>query len=213
MGYQHAVLTDYPVHTSNLVSGNMVDHSACGHKSKHRQTLMFGAVPASLIMDLARSDGAMYQLELDLDCPPYVFVDPRCLVDCANGYSVITGNGKKTGVMGSEDHPKFRDTRQWLAANGYIHMEKGWSNGDRVTKPFYFNNVFMDIGVQFSCAAALRHNHTELYNNGEPLNVPNYVKKESDPWLHTMWDDSLPVTEVGFPEYFDAVNDEQDDLI
>lgn len=174
---------------------------------------MFGGVPASLLLDLARSGGAMHQLELDLDCPPYVFVDPEHLTSCVNGHSVITSDGKQSGVLGSEDHPRFRDTRQWLAVNGYIHMEKGWSNGDRVIKPFYFNNVYLDIGAQFSCAGAMGYGrYTEFYNDGEPMQVPNYVENTDDSWDDNVWDDSLELTEVSFPDYVNSVKDEQDDL-
>ena len=171
---------------------------------------MFGTVPASLIQDLARSNGAMTQLELDLRCPPWVFVDPQYLTECATGYSVISGDGTSSGITGIEDHPRFRDTRQWLANKGYIDMVTTWHNGDTVLKPFYFNNVFKQVGESFKCAAAMRHNHTQLYNNGEPLPVPNVaIKTQSQP----VWDDSYTVTEVGFPDPFDAVRDEQDDLI
>lgn len=137
---------------------------------------MFGAVPASLILEVARNQGAYYQLELDLECPPWVFVNPEYLTSCATGHSVVAGNGKRYGVIATEDHPYFRDTRNWLAQHGYIHMETGYSNGDRVTKPFYFNNVYMDIGEQFSCAPAMKYRYgkPELYNEGEPLPVPNY---------------------------------------
>jgi len=170
---------------------------------------MFGTVPASLLLDLARQDGAMFQLELDLDCPPYVFVNPDYLASCITGHSVIQGNGKSISIMGTEDHPYFRDTRNWLAQNGYIHMEKGWTNGDRVIKPFYFNNVYMAVGEQFSCAPAMKYQYgkQELYNNQQPLPVPNYAKDQDE---YELWDKEI--NEVSFPDYVDHVDDEQDDL-
>jgi len=187
---------------------NVAYHSYNG--VSREQKIMFGAVPASLILSLAKSDGVMSQLQLDLGCPPWVFVDPELLTSCVAGFSVVGGDGESTGVSSSEDHPRFRDTRQWLANKGYIDMVTTWHNGDTVLKPFYFNNVFKQVGDSFMCAAAMQRSHTELYNHGEPLPVPNIViKQPSQP----VWDDSYTVTEVGFPDHFDAVKDEQDDLI
>lgn len=170
---------------------------------------MFGGIPAELLLEIARQDGAMYQLELDLDCPPYVFVHPDYLTNCTTGYSVIKGNGGNIGIIGSEDHPYFRDTRNWLARNGYIEMQKSWSNGDRVLKPFYFNNVYMDVGEQFSCAPAMKYKYgkEELYNDKKPLPTPNYVKHDDD---HVHW--GADIQEVNFPDYVSHVDDELDDL-
>lgn len=41
--------------------------------------MSWGAVPASLILDIARSKGVMCQQELDLGCPIWVFVKPEFL--------------------------------------------------------------------------------------------------------------------------------------
>ena len=137
---------------------------------------MFGVIPASLLMEIGRSAGVMTQQELDLGTPPWVFVDPQYLTREVNGTTVYTPNGKRTGSIGTEDHPKFRDTREWLGKNGYIRIERGWSNGDRVTSPFYFNNVLMDVGEQFSCGAAMGYGkYVENYNDGQPdYDVKNY---------------------------------------
>ena len=141
--------------------------------------MSWGALPASIMLDLAKKNGAYYQLELDLDCPPWVFVKPEYLTSVTNGFNVITGNGGSSGLSGTEDHPRFRDTREWLAQNEYIYKETKWLNGDRVTKPFYFNNVFMDVGTQFSCASAMGHSeYIENYNEGEPLPVSNASDRE-----------------------------------
>jgi len=46
-----------------------------------------------------------------------------------------------------------------------IHHER--SNGDRVTKPFYLNNMYFDIGEQFSCAPALGVTYDIAYRKNE----------------------------------------------
>lgn len=151
--------------------------------------MSWSALPASIMLDLAKQNGAMYQQELDLECPPWVFVKPEHLTSVSKGYSVVSSTGKRDGVYATEDHPNFRDTRDWLERNGYIHTERNWSNGDRVTKPFYFNNVYMPVGKQFSCAPAMAYTYgkAELYNDGEPLLVPNYARPE-DQQLENWWE-------------------------
>ena len=142
---------------------------------------MFGSIPASLIMEIGRSEGIMFQEELELGTPPWVFVDPKYLTMEMNGTTVYTPSGKRMGSVGTEDHPKFRDTREWLGKNGYIRIERGWCNGDRVTSPFYFNNVFMPEGVQFSCGGAMGYGkYVENYNDGKPdYTAKNYADENS----------------------------------
>jgi hypothetical protein len=41
--------------------------------------------------------------------------------------------------IGNEDHPEFAKLREKLGSEGYISIERGWWNGDRVLKPFYLN--------------------------------------------------------------------------
>lgn len=171
---------------------------------------MLGAIPAELLLNLAKQNGAMFQLNLDLDCPPWIFVNPEFLTSVSKGHSVIDHNGQTASLMGTEDHPYFRDTRLWLARNGYIDMQTQWLNGDRVTKPFYFNNVYMCKGEQFSCASAMRYRYgkPELYNSGKPLHTPNYA---DDQYADTpAWPDNIK--QVSFPDTVDHVDDELDDL-
>ena len=171
---------------------------------------MFGALPATLLLDLAKTQGAYTQMELDLDCPPWIFVDPVYLTSVATGHDIIQSNGKHTGVVGSKDHPYFTDTRNWLARNGYIDMQTQWHNGDRVLKPFYFNNVYLGTGTQFSCAAAMHYSHgkPELYNGGKPLPAPNYITEQLD--NDAVWPEDIK--QASFPESIDYVDDELDDL-
>lgn len=132
---------------------------------------MFGAIDGGLLLELAKEEGFGYQEkpEPDLGLVPYVFVKPEHLSSTRNGYDIINSNGQRTSFISSEDHPNFRDTRRWLKQNGYIKCEHRWLNGDRVIKPFFFNNVYMDVGEKFGSACAMYCGYSELYNDGLPL--------------------------------------------
>ena len=54
------------------------------------------------------------------------------------------------------DHPEFNRFREQLSEDGYIRIERGWWNGDRVTKPFTLNGVEFEVGDQFSSACAMK---------------------------------------------------------
>jgi hypothetical protein len=60
----------------------------------------------------------------------------------------------------STDHPEFTKLREELGELGYIYIERGWINGDRVLKPFTLNNYSFSEGDKFSCAAALNYTLT-----------------------------------------------------
>ena len=136
---------------------------------------MYGGIPASLIFEISAREGVMYQLDLDLECPIWVFVNPKYLTSESKGYSYYSETGKSYGSMGITDHPYFADTRDFLGNKGYIHIERSWSNGDRVLKPFYFNNVLLEKGDKFMCAAAMYYSHHKNYNDGKPdFDLKNY---------------------------------------
>lgn len=63
----------------------------------------------------------------------------------------------KSWSGGSDDSPEFKHLREHLGSEGYIMIERGWWNGDRVLKPFVFNGVEFNIGDQFCCGAAMKH--------------------------------------------------------
>lgn len=62
-----------------------------------------------------------------------------------------------------EDHPEFLKLREKLGSDGYIKIERGWSNGDRVVKPFTLNGEKFSKGDRFVCAAAMKHHITSIY--------------------------------------------------
>lgn len=162
--------------------------------------MSWGAVPAELILDYARSQGCYHQLELDLGCPIWVFVDPKYLTSEQEGYRYFDEKGQRMGLIGSTDHPYFTRTREWLHNNGWIEMETSWSNGDRVLKPFYFNNVLLDKGEQFSCGCAMGYGRfVKNYNDGEPdYSLKNYIEDDDD-WIN---EDFEPLDDIDDEEWW-----------
>jgi hypothetical protein len=68
---------------------------------------------------------------------------------------LVNGNIAYTS-RGSKDHPKFTELRELLEKEGYIKVERSWSNGDRVLKSFKLNEKMFKKNQQFPCAAALK---------------------------------------------------------
>ena len=66
---------------------------------------------------------------------------------------ILQGKGK-CSMTSSADHPEFAKLRKQLGELGYIKIETGWWNGDRVLKPFKLNGLILEEGEQFSCASA-----------------------------------------------------------
>lgn len=83
---------------------------------------------------------------------------------------ILAGKGK-CSTTSSADHPEFTKLREQLGELGYISIERGWWNGDRVEKPFTLNGLKFKVGAQFSCGAAMgihftvRAKHPELYED------------------------------------------------
>ena len=59
-------------------------------------------------------------------------------------------------IYGTKDHPEFTELRELLEKEGYIKVERSWSNGDRVLKSFKLNEKMFKKSQQFPCAAALK---------------------------------------------------------
>lgn len=55
----------------------------------------------------------------------------------------------------SIDHPEFTKLREELGKRGYIKIERGWWNGDRVEKTFKLNEWLFKKGDKFASASAL----------------------------------------------------------
>ena len=115
---------------------------------------MHGAVSASLLMEIAYQNGYREQLtffkEFPDVFPPCIYISRSKLASVGMGFT-----WNDSGYISSKDHPAFTELRDRLENEGYIKTQRNWSNGDRVTKPFYLNNMYFDVGEQFSCAPAL----------------------------------------------------------
>jgi hypothetical protein len=61
-----------------------------------------------------------------------------------------------SSTYSTEDHPEFARLRDRLGELGYIDIQRGWSNGDRVLKSFVLNGVAFEPGEQFCCAGAMK---------------------------------------------------------
>ena len=59
--------------------------------------------------------------------------------------------------ISTADHPEFTKLREQLGKDGYILIERGWWNGDRVTRPFTLNGKKFKKGDQFCCACAIKY--------------------------------------------------------
>ena len=72
--------------------------------------------------------------------------------------------------VGTKDHPEFAQLREQLEHDGYIQVERGWWNGDRVLKTFSLNSIKFKKNDQFPCAAAMKF-HLEFQRK--------YLKQQS----------------------------------
>jgi hypothetical protein len=123
---------------------------------------MFGAVDARFLMDDLYRQGWREQLSFADEFPPCIYIDRDKLTSVSMGY-----NWNGFSMIYSQDHPAFTQLRERLNEEGYIEIQRGWWNGDRVTKPFYLNNMYFDIGEQFSCAPALGVTYDIAYRKNE----------------------------------------------
>jgi hypothetical protein len=64
------------------------------------------------------------------------------------------------------DHPEFVKLRHLLEAEGYVRVEWGWWNGDRVLKAFTLNGIRFYKDGQFPCASALGIQYKIAKENG-----------------------------------------------
>ena len=126
------------------------------------------AIPASVILDLARQKGVGYQLPLKLHIPKFQ-INEDYLTDCPVTFSHNNGGEtEECGMRGFSqvDHPSYDALRRYLGANGYIEVGQGW-NGDITLKEFELNGVLFGVGDTFLCASAMKHHLDYLRNCGE----------------------------------------------
>lgn len=109
-------------------------------------------IPSSIILEMLKG----YQYTLPLYTPEYEIKEEYCTSVPDDLVCTRTETGSSYSSSGTVDHPSFTRLREHLGARGYIKIERGWSNGDRVTKKFLLNGVTFEVGDRFLCADAMR---------------------------------------------------------
>jgi len=67
---------------------------------------------------------------------------------------ILKGLDKSVSIS-HKDHDEFTKLREMLGQLGYISIQRGWWNGDRVLKSFKLNGWTFKKGHQFPSASAL----------------------------------------------------------
>lgn len=62
----------------------------------------------------------------------------------------------RTVTISNKDHDQFARLREELGKLGYISIERGWWNGDRVLRSFKLNEWTFRKGHKFPSAAAVK---------------------------------------------------------
>lgn len=106
-------------------------------------------------MNFTLDESYMCDIHVKQEYSAYKGIDPDNLTPEAI-IKILKGTDKIT-IHGSKDHPEFDRFREQLGNEGYITIERGWCNGDRVTKPFTLNGVEFKVGDKFCSACAMKH--------------------------------------------------------
>jgi hypothetical protein len=73
---------------------------------------------------------------------------PEDIIKALKGYD-------KSVTFSNKDHDEFTKLREELGRLGYIEIQRGWWNGDRVLKGFKLNEWTFRKGQKFCCAGAM----------------------------------------------------------
>jgi len=124
--------------------------------------MAFNDVIPNLIIDETLEEIPKEQKQLHFDEDvffPCFYIDIKNVVSCSEAFQYFkaSGGGNCGTISKVVDHPAFAALREYLGREEFIDIERGWWNGDRVTKPFYLNDVFFDVGKKFGHADAMKH--------------------------------------------------------
>lgn len=118
-------------------------------------------IPASVVSDILeeiRKEPKQLHFEEDVFFACF-YIKEEAFESCNEAFTYVlpNGHGPNGTIAKSVDHPSFNALRQHLSRNGYIKIPDYpcW-NGDRVTKAFYLNDVFFDVGEKFLSASAMK---------------------------------------------------------
>lgn len=111
-------------------------------------------ISGALLIDLIdKKNGGRWE-QIEFDFPQMFYIDIESVTGLRSGLSYSVGKNMY-GSSGTVDHPHFTELRNHLESKGLIEVQRGWSNGDRVLKPFYLNEIYFEPSEQFSCASAM----------------------------------------------------------
>lgn len=116
-------------------------------------------ISADILMDIIeqiRKEPKQLHFDEELFAPCYT-INEDYLTSCNEAFTWVssTGSGPSGTISKAVDHPAFAALRKHLATRGYIEMQTGWINGDRVIKPFHLNEVPFNVGDKFVSASAM----------------------------------------------------------
>lgn len=80
---------------------------------------------------------------------------------------ILKGRDQSVSIYNT-DHEEFTKLREELGRLGYIKIQRGWWNGDRVLKSFKLNGWVFKKGHKFPCASALGVNIRCAREHGWP---------------------------------------------
>ena len=134
-------------------------------------------ISADVLMDIVeqiRKEPKQLHFDEDLFAPCYM-IKEEYLTSCNEAFTWITptGSGPSGTISKSVDHPAFAALRKHLGVRGYIEIQTGWINGDRVTKPFHLNEVPFNVGDKFVCASAMS-GHIKFHKRRKELTQGHY---------------------------------------
>ena len=79
---------------------------------------------------------------------------------------ILKGEDRWSSIS-SKDDDVFTELRFALEEQGYLKVQRMWSNGDEVLKPFYLNGVLFEKGDRFPCAPAMKYHIVYKEKYGE----------------------------------------------
>jgi hypothetical protein len=82
------------------------------------------------------------------------FIKDRSNLTDEDLIKILKGSDKCISIS-SKDHDEFTKLREMLGQLGYISIQRGWWNGDRVVKSFKLNGWTFKKGHKFLSACAL----------------------------------------------------------
>lgn len=85
----------------------------------------------------------------------YDYIKDRANPTAEDLFKILKGYDKGYSLY-HKDHDEFTKLREHLGELGYITIQRGWWNGDRVVKGFKLNEFYFKKGDKFCSAGAMQ---------------------------------------------------------